>query len=295
MRVSNINSGFQCTLEDFESSIESQVKLRDAEAGSILLQERLAHQHTEMKGLAIERDQAIHTIEILKAYIQELQEKHANQMEQNEQRAQLFQKQIAEFNHNISQLQQENFSLNGATSNVIGKFPTMEEVTKNYERFGDRLFNFILDVEEDDLSAILPQLLAEIVREVRAHTTNELNRVYEVLYPPPLERLKSSKLAVELTAHLQHNYHTIFTVQEDQFADIFLKWQHVVGFEKGLRELLLALHTLFVQINLTPGLIFKDSTFNTVDFKCPIKKAQPIATLPPLMHHDSVVVKGFAC
>jgi hypothetical protein len=166
-----------------------------------------------------------------------------------------------ELNQQINNLLQENFVLRGKTnSNLIGKFPTVEEILNEYVDLNEQvLANFYFDFYH--IITDLPQFLGNLLQQVDCWCNEQYSNLYNhlntLLFPTAPNTLPSthSKLSLEIHDHLKQHYEHMMAFDYSQFANT-LSFTHIAGCTDDIANVVKLLHSFFWKIKLTPQLTF---------------------------------------
>lgn len=197
---------------------------------------------------------------------------------------------------NIKSLQQENFDLRSAGSNMAGSFPTLEEVVSKYSTIGQQhIVEFILnceDLPQDEVVSILLELFVEL-DDIFARQ----RRIFFNTFAPASVAI-SNALQRELITHLQGNYKTIMNLKK------FLqrKKQNIVpdvslpGFEESFFAIACKIHKLLWIVELSPNLCWASDNFEYTKqlHQNLLGSTSPVVILPPLKHEGKIIAQGFA-
>jgi len=213
------------------------------------------------------------------------------------------------YQYDINILQQENFSLQGRnTSNLKGKFPTIEEILNSFVTFCEQdLVNFIFEFQNAfPKFPNLPEFLQTIVWKVVALCDSQYNEFFAELNTKLYRNTPGSllgpptKLFIEIRDHLQHHYDTIMGLQPKTIEKEFVEgdWKNVPGFTDAIVGIVKPMHNLIWKVKLTPRMQF---AFDSVPAFLPHyhhrlmgSNMDPVPIFPPIQCGNEIVVHGYA-
>lgn len=214
---------------------------------------------------------------------------------------------IHQLEQNVIKLQQENYELQGHTSNLADPFPTIEQVLNTYAHFGHQtLVGFIVQFENKvDSPESFVTFVSETSKNIFQIVEHQYNTIINLLFPGSLSSLANSQTTFnrELLGHFQQNYKQITSLdswceqRKTTFNDHFIpqKWQSVDRLVMEVNRTVRTMHDICWQIILTKKLKFgKSDGFASTLHNNPFSVPRPVIVLPHLTDGEAFVAMGFA-
>lgn len=198
---------------------------------------------------------------------------------------------------NTKKLQQENFELRGATSNMIGTFPTLEEVVARFYSLGQQhIVEFVFSCEKVEFTKIVRKI-KRLACKLEKISSRQRTAFYAKVAPAPVA--VSHALERELNLHLQANYKEIMDLKEflhRKSKTIVPKLDVAIpNFEEAFLSLACEIHDFLWIVTLTPNLGWgAQCEYTKSHHQNLLDSDSPTVVFPPLVRNGKVIALGFA-